>query len=132
MSGYVITSPNGRVSLTVELMGGKLSYSAQKDGVSIVDRSPLGLRLRQCDLTQGLTLLHEHYASVDETYQIPAFKKKTCVNHANTLSLMLEKHEETLKTPYTPESFAGYSYTIAQNQSAMQIFSRELNKWRKL
>ena len=42
------------------------------------------------------------------------------------------KHEETLKTPYTSESFAGYSYTIAQNQSAMQIFSRELNKWRKL
>ena len=42
------------------------------------------------------------------------------------------KHEETLKTPYTSESFAGYSYTSAQNQSAMQIFSRELNKWRKL
>ena len=42
------------------------------------------------------------------------------------------KHAETLKTPYTSESFAGYSYTIAQNQSAMQIFSRELNKWRKL
>lgn len=43
-----------------------------------------------------------------------------------------EKHAETLKTPYTSESFAGYSYTISQNQSAMQIFSRELNKWRKL
>lgn len=42
------------------------------------------------------------------------------------------KHAETLKTPYTSESFAGYSYTITQNQSAMQIFSRELNKWRKL
>ena len=96
MSGYVITSPNGRVSLSVELTGGKLSYSARKDGVAIVAPSPLGMRLRQCDLTQGLTLLHEHYASVDETYQIPAFKKKTCVNHANTLSLMLEKHEETL------------------------------------
>ena len=65
MSGYVITSPNGRVSLAVELNNGRLSYSAQKDGVSIVDRSPLGMRLRQCDLTQGLTLLHEHYASVD-------------------------------------------------------------------
>ena len=42
------------------------------------------------------------------------------------------KHAETLKTPYTSESFAGYSYTIAQNQSAMQIFSRERNKGRKL
>ena len=44
----------------------------------------------------------------------------------------MAKHAETLKTPYTSESFGGYSYTIAQNQSAMQIVSRELNKWRKL
>ena len=29
MSGYVITSPNGRVNLAVELNNGRLSYSAQ-------------------------------------------------------------------------------------------------------
>lgn len=37
------------------------------------------------------------YAVVDETYTIPAFKKKVCRNHANTLTLLLEKHEETLQ-----------------------------------
>ena len=57
----------------------------------------------------------------------PAF-----VERSERREAWMAKHEETLKAPYTSESFAGYSYTIAQNQSAMQIFSRELNKWRKL
>ena len=57
----------------------------------------------------------------------PAF-----IERSDRIDAWTAKHAETLKTPYTSESFAGYSYTIAQNQSAMQIFSRELNKWRKL
>ena len=57
----------------------------------------------------------------------PAF-----IELSERIDARMAKHEETLKTPCTSESFAGYSYTIAQNQSAMQIFSRELNKWRKL
>lgn len=57
----------------------------------------------------------------------PAF-----IELSERIDAWMAKNAETLKTPFASESFAGYSYTIAQNQSAMQIFSRELNKWRKL
>ena len=94
MPCYSIQSPNGRVELHLTLQNGCLSYRASKDGVALADESPLGIRLREGDLTHGLTLMDNTYAVVDETYTIPAFKKKVCRNHANTLTLLLEKHEE--------------------------------------
>lgn len=97
MPCYSIQSPNGRVELHLTLQNGCLSYRASKDGVALADESPLGIRLREGDLTHGLTLMDNTYAVVDETYTIPAFKKKVCRNHANTLTLLLEKHEETLQ-----------------------------------
>ena len=97
MPRFSIQSPNGRVKLTVTLREGALHYTAEKDGVTVVDRSPLGLLLRQADLSCGLTLVSSNYASIQETYTLPAFKKSPCENHANTLTLLLEKHEETLQ-----------------------------------
>ena len=97
MPRFSIQSPNGRVKLTVTLREGALHYAAEKDGVTVVDRSPLGLLLRQADLSCGLTLVSSNYASIQETYTLPAFKKSPCENHANTLTLLLEKHEETLQ-----------------------------------
>ena len=55
MPRFSIQSPNGRVKLTVTLREGALHYAAEKDGVTVVDRSPLGLLLRQADLSCGLT-----------------------------------------------------------------------------
>lgn len=97
MPRFSIQSPNGRVKLTVTLREGALHYAAEKDGVTVVDRSPLGLLLRQADLSCGLTLVSSNYASIQESYTLPAFKKSQCENHANTLTLLLEKHEETLQ-----------------------------------
>ena len=97
MPRFSIQSPNGRVKLTVTLREGALHYTAEKDGVTVVDRSPLGLLLRQADLSCGLTLVSSNYASIQESYTLPAFKKSQCENHANTLTLLLEKHEETLQ-----------------------------------
>jgi len=96
MAVFAIQSPNGRVKLNITLENGLLHWSAQKDSVSVVDRSPLGLDLKQGDLYEHLSLQHEVHASVDDYYTIPAFKKKRCINHANSLTLMLEKHEEVL------------------------------------
>ncbi len=96
MSDFIVTSPDGRVKLTITNNGDTLHWSAEKDGVSILDASPLGIVLKQGDLSSDLMLAHEMHASIDEEYKIAAFKKKVCRNHANTLALMLEKHEESL------------------------------------
>ena len=106
MPRFSIQSPNGRVKLTVTLREGALHYTAEKDGVTVVDRSPLGLLLRQADLSCGLTLVSSNYASIQETYTLPAFKKSPCENHANTLTLLLEKHEETLQSKAAPTTTA--------------------------
>ena len=96
MAVFAIQSPNGRVKLTVTLEEGRLHWFAQKDGVSIVERSPLGLVLKQADLSEQLTLKQEVYSNVDEYYTIPAFKKNRCHDHANTLTLTLEKQDDLL------------------------------------
>lgn len=96
MANFTIQSPNGRVTLEISLIEGKLYYKARKDAVAVVDSTPLGFMLRQADLTTGLTLNTRYLASVDELYTIPAFKKKECHNNANTIELVLEQHEETL------------------------------------
>ena len=97
MAVFAIQSPNGRVKLNVALEEGALYWSAQKDGVSVVDRSPLGLVLTQSDLCEHLSLKQENYGCVDEVYTIPAFKKKQCRNHANVLTLTLDKQGEEMK-----------------------------------
>ena len=96
MAVFAIQSPNGRVKLNVTLEDGRLHWSAQKDSVAIVDKSPLGLNLKQGDLYEHLTLQREVSSTVEEDYIIPVFKKKHCYNHANALTLTLEKQEDVL------------------------------------
>ena len=90
MSCFSVHSPDGRVRLALALTDGKLSWKAEKDGVPLMDESPLGLVLEGCDLSGGFRAVAEERHSINETYQISAFKKKECLDQANILTLKLE------------------------------------------
>ena len=81
MSCFIVHSPDGRVCLQVMLNDGKLFWKADQNGVTLVDESPIGIRLTGRSLTDGFALLNECRDTINETYQIPAFKKSSCQNH---------------------------------------------------
>lgn len=43
-----------------------------------------------------------------------------------------EKYGEAAKSPYTSESFGGYSYTKAEKASWKSAFAHRLKRWRKI
>lgn len=43
-----------------------------------------------------------------------------------------EKHGDIALSPYSSESFGGYSYAKGSNTSWQSIFRSELNRWRKI
>jgi hypothetical protein len=51
------------------------------------------------------------------------------------INAWLEKYNEVMVSPYTSESFGGYSYNKGSNSSQstwQSAFSKRLNKWRKI
>lgn len=96
MPTFELQSPDLTVALVLTLEDGALQYAVTKSGVEAVALSPLGLKLADADLSEGLTFVADERGSVDEAYRIPAFKKAVCENRANTLSLTLRKGDHTL------------------------------------
>ncbi len=92
MSRFTLVSPKERVALALSLEEGKLFWSVQKDGITVLADSPIGIGLEDADLKDGLTLVGHKEGKIDGSYVIPAFKKKLCLDKANTLSLELEKN----------------------------------------
>ncbi|MFV0399021.1 MAG: glycoside hydrolase family 97 catalytic domain-containing protein [Oscillospiraceae bacterium] len=97
MSVHVLHSPENRVTVTLSLdRDGSLFYRTEVDGHSAVALSPLGTTTTGTDFTRGLRLVEEGREAIDETYSIPAFKKSSCPDRANCLSLLLEKEGKQL------------------------------------
>jgi len=96
MSRFSVHSPSGHVQLQIALKEGKLFWNVQKNGVVITEDSPLGIILEHRSLVDGFSFAGENRGIIDETYQIPAFKKSSCRNHANTLTLQWKNAEGVL------------------------------------
>ena len=79
-----VTSPDGRLVVTVSDEGAMPTYSVTYDGIPFLLRSPLGLKTDIGDFTQGVRLagwLHE--GPVTDDYSIPTIKKSTVHYEAN-------------------------------------------------
>lgn len=85
------TSPNGRIKATVHLVDGKLTYTVTKDGRTLVDESPLGLKTTLKDLTEGLSLVSSATAEIDDPYWLPVGKQTSYRDRCNILSVITSK-----------------------------------------
>lgn len=91
MPKYTLSSPNGRLIFEIALECGALTYSVVKNGVTVIESSPIGAVLSATDLTSGLTEISVSHTEKDTCYTIPAFKKSHCIDRCKMLAIALEK-----------------------------------------
>src|SRR5690554_6679698 len=97
MSLHKLYSPNGRVLMTISLESGALFFETRKDGILTCAHSPVGLVTDRCAWNGGMTLDSETRSTIDQRYQIAAFKKSECRDYANTMTLVLNRDGQTLQ-----------------------------------
>ena len=70
------SSPDGRLQVVVSDEGGSPSYQVNYDGVTFLEKSPLGLVTNIGDFSQGLSFSGElKLDKVDETYSLQTIKQ---------------------------------------------------------
>ena len=89
-----VTSPDGRLVVTVTDEGGKPTYSVTYDGVAFLAPSPLGLKADIGDLTQGLILTCFTEEAVADDYSVPTIKTSTVHYRANRGVFTFAKDEK--------------------------------------
>jgi len=79
-----ISSPDGKIQVSLDLQDGKPSYSVNYEGQTMLNRSALGVVTNIGDYTQGLTL-KEGFAAmpVSETYTLRNIKQRQVSYQAN-------------------------------------------------
>ena len=70
-----ITSPDGKVIVEVDDRDGLPTYQVSLDGVTVIERSPLGLKANFEDLTQGLTLKDCEVSTFSDEYWLKTWKQ---------------------------------------------------------
>jgi hypothetical protein len=75
----VISSPDGRLAVTVSDASGRVSYTVSYDGQQMLAPSALGLRTDIGDFTQGLTFKEVKETQIDRTYTMT--RTKASVSH---------------------------------------------------
>jgi alpha-glucosidase len=96
---WTVDSPNREVRATVELdaNSGTVSYQVRSRGVTVIEKSPLGITTSQGDFTGGMSGAGSTARELQETYVLPVGKRSTYVNHANELALAFRKNERALQ-----------------------------------
>ena len=78
-----VTSPDGRLVVTVTDEGGKPTYSVAYDRKEFLAPSPLGLKADIGDLTQGLLLTCFTEEAIADDYRVPTIKTSSVHYRAN-------------------------------------------------
>jgi len=82
-TAVVVDSPNRKVSLTVTVDGsGQVTWKVIRDGATVIEPSPVGIRIDGVDLGKGATLGKAETYRVDEKYAWRGVKSEA-VNRAN-------------------------------------------------
>ena len=86
-----VTSPDGRISLTVGLKSGKPYYTVNYNQTPIIAPSHLGFQLDKGTLGENMRITDEHTDSKDETWHQPWGEDETIRNHYNELTVDLQE-----------------------------------------
>ncbi|MBQ9672715.1 MAG: glycoside hydrolase family 97 catalytic domain-containing protein [Prevotella sp.] len=80
-----VTSPNGKLTVTINDQGGRATYAVTLDGQSVLLPSALGFKADFGDFTQGLTMGEVKTGNQKDTYQMRQVKQSAISYDANTL-----------------------------------------------
>ena len=123
---FRVSSPNGKITATVTLDEGQLSYTVHKDGRLLVAPSPLGLKTTNVDLTQGLNLVSSDTAVIDDPYTLPVGKQSQYRDHCHMLSVVTERSSlrQTVQFRLYDDGFA-FRYVIPKSRSLSRVVLTE-------
>jgi hypothetical protein len=111
---WSVASPDGRTAITVTAEdGGRLSWRVMRDGASILEQSPIGIRRHDQTFSDQLKLVAaEEARTIDETYSMPHGKRRehrvrgrervvTFVNARKAqLAIVLRAHDDGVAMRY--------------------------------
>ena len=86
-----LNSPDSQLSVTLNLSGGKPTYSVSRAGAVCLENSPLGLKMDFEDLTQGLTLKESNIQPVKDEYSLKTIKQSRVTYEATEGVFQFEK-----------------------------------------
>ena len=81
----IVSSPDGKLKVTLSDNGGKLSYAVMYKEYSIIESSPLGLVTNVGDYTKDAQIAKQETNSIDEHYTLNRIKKSDIHYVANQL-----------------------------------------------
>ena len=70
-----LQSPDGRMSVTISDEGGKPVYQIRRGDVTLLEKSPLGVKLNFTDMTEGLTMKACDVRDVKDEYDLKTTKQ---------------------------------------------------------
>ena len=92
-----ITSPDGKLVVTVADMDGKPSYSVSYDNVLFLKSSPLGIIANIGDFSSGMSLeKNVSINKIDETYELASIKKSKVHYVANEAAFSFTQQGKTI------------------------------------
>ena len=88
-----VSSPNGRLQVTVSEVGGRVTYSAVLDGQHLVLPSALGLKTSIGDFTNDLSIVNSQLSTVNNSYSMRGTKASS-VNYEGNMMLLDFQNQE--------------------------------------
>lgn len=114
-----VSSPDGKLVVTVNDDGGRANYTVTYAGQTILRTSRLGLRTNMGDFTKGLTLTDAKQAQVDKRYIMTRTKASEAHYVANqaVLTFANEKKLQMVITLNVSDNDVAYCYTLPRPKS---------------
>ena len=93
-----VASPNGKLVVTINDEGGRLTYAVSLDGCPMLLPSPLGLRADFGDMTSGLRITATSAETIDKEYQMRQVKQSHFHFTATQLNVDVENAKQQRMT----------------------------------
>ncbi len=96
--GLIVKSPDGRLAVEVENVGGKATYAVTYDNVKFLEPSALGVHANVGDFSAGLTMKDHAVKVLDQKYKMRGTKASEVHYKANELTVNFENAKKQQMT----------------------------------
>ncbi len=90
----VVASPDKNLQVSFFVQDGKLAYSVQYKGKTMLEHSPLGLITNEGDFATGIRFAGKEESTIDKTYRQEKIKRLKVQYKANKLSCTVENAQQ--------------------------------------
>ena len=97
----VVSSPDDRIKVHIQLEDQKPFYAVQLDGVVFLENSPLGLKTSIGDFSEGLSFAAQSTTAIAKTYELKKAKVSHVEYQANELIVkFINTNQDTLAVQF--------------------------------